>query len=123
MARFVVLYFPDNDIADDYVKVHTERKDVFQGDVMYDFQVTGLFGIPTQFCECPPERDKKIARGAKMGWWVHRDCGKPVRDSWQSPRNLLTAQSDPREADPEVKPSWTFLARNHRASVDTAKQT
>lgn len=113
MARFVVLYFPDNAVADDYVKMYTEKDD----DAELEFEVMGVFGIPTQFCECPPERDKKIARGEKMGWWVHRDCGKPVRDSWQSPKNLLTAQSDPRGLDPEVKPTWTFLARNHRVSV------
>lgn len=105
MARLVALFFEDNDEADEFLS--GLREDV--NNEVLDCSVYGLFGVPTKFCECPHNNQtnpRRIARGGKLGWWVHRECGKPLKNSWQSPRNLL--DPDMRERDPYIKPTWTF---------------
>lgn len=98
MARLVTFYFEDNDMAE-----RAMQEGLTGG------KVNGLFAVPTKFCDCPhnsPAQIRLIARGAKLGWWVHKGCGKPLHNSWQSPRNLL--DPDMRERDPYIKCTWTF---------------
>jgi hypothetical protein len=84
MAKYVVLAF-DND----------EDADSFSGTILHGgpsavgtIQIAGIFKKPTLFCECPGVSDKSV-RGAKWGWWLHKDCGKPKRGNPQHPRNLI----------------------------------
>jgi hypothetical protein len=109
MARLICLYVEDNEAAEAFVQETIETEGRFSC-VVSDMNETiegkmvpvALFAVPTQYCECDkagldagkiasgqPADGKGIARGAKLGWWVHRTCGKPVYKGWQSPRNLL----------------------------------
>lgn len=101
MPRFVVVRIDDNEVADAFIS-----------EPMEGISFVGMFGIPTKFCECEHSliKPRKILRGSKMGWWVHKDCAKPVKDSYQHPRNLL--DPDKRERAPLVCPSWVFMARS-----------
>jgi len=113
MARYVVLYFEDNTQAEEYVEsgLHATDPDAYY--------IVAMFGVPTQFCECPKidppgtvggrQGGRSIARGAKLGWWVHAACGKPTQYSYQSPKNLLTVQGPA-----PLKPQWTFIATPER---------
>jgi hypothetical protein len=70
MARYVVLSFDDNDLADDFVIEQLQDGTT----------VEGVFAKPTQFCEaggCGTGRIKAFVRGRKFGWWVCSNCHKP----------------------------------------------
>ncbi len=89
MGRFVGLYFEDNSDADLFL----EDLSKIQGYYEYNSApiAVALFAVPTMFCECPenPTKPRRQVRGSKYGWWVHKDCGKPMANSFQHPRNLL----------------------------------
>lgn len=105
MARYVLLRIEDNDEAEAFVK-GVEQQDVFfmhsntgtsttvetnSGTGSYGYlvaKVLGLFGAPTQFCECG-DKSEVSARSKKYGWWVHRKCAKPKPGNMQHPHNLL----------------------------------
>lgn len=91
--KYVVLEFDSDDEADSfsealnavgYVLSASEKSSMWK---VYP-RVKGIFRKPSQFCECAKPGEKSV-RGAKWGWWIHRDCGKPKRGQWQHPRNLL----------------------------------
>lgn len=110
MSRLVSLYFEDNEDADRFVE-GVESGQIWISDAPAPRgKVTGLFAVPTKFCECTKEESeqggKRIARGGRLGWWVHRKCGKPLTNSWQSPNNLLPEEMKSR--DPWVQVNWTF---------------
>ncbi len=87
MGRFVGLYFEDNGDADKFIEEWNEPTDAISGR-----ELVALFAVPTQFCECPHDdrtNPRRQVRGQKYGWWVHRDCGKPLVNGFQHPRNLL----------------------------------
>jgi hypothetical protein len=45
-------------------------------------KVTGVFKMPTKFCDCADQGKKMeikaYSRGRKYGWWVHT-CGRPSK--------------------------------------------
>lgn len=80
MARYVLVEVDENDRADRLI----EKLEAVPG-----LRVVGLFGKPTQFCECegPWEQSK---RGKKYGWYVCPACGFPRKyGPHQRPKNLL----------------------------------
>lgn len=103
MARAVVLLFEDNEACEAWVEESQENDGRFMVGGGEDgpthqgsFKVVGLYPIPTMICTCDaPPGGKRIVRGAKLGWWVHNTCGKPVSNSYQAPKNL-------------VDPDWTY---------------
>lgn len=119
MARFIVLRVEDNAVADQLVEEF--RQDTRS-------KVFGLFALPTVFCDCDSDNSsraaggKRITRGGRLGWFVHRGCGRANRGSWQSPRNLLEPDWSP--AAPEFmflpKLTWTHAlnAPEARANAD-----
>lgn len=124
MARFILLRVEDNADADTIVKqlqqdggVSSLASPADSFPEVHTATVAGLFPLPTVFCSCPNDQGersqggKRITRGAKLGWWVHRECGRPLQGSWQSPRNLI--QPDWSERSPEFmfqpKITWTHV--------------
>lgn len=109
MARYVLLEFDDNEAAEVFVQTIQEQN---KQPTKLDYEllaklvpaltarVRGFFFMPTQFCECPPS-DKSV-KGAKWGLWIHRDCGKPKKGSWQHPKNLL----DPEDIHPRARATY-----------------
>lgn len=67
------------------------------------FRVVGLFARPGKTCGCayiPGERSAdRVARGAKLGWWVCSTCKRPRHGNHQL-KNLITP--------PEVVEPRTF---------------
>ncbi len=90
MGRFVGLYFEDNEKGERFAE---QMKDADSKGVPFPSggQIVALFAVPTMFCECPenPTKPRRQVRGSKYGWWVHKECGKPMANSFQHPRNLL----------------------------------
>jgi hypothetical protein len=88
VARFVLLEFPDDTEAEDFVGVVLSGKPGSSWKVM---KVWGIFQKPTKFCECIA--GKKTAsgftRGVKYGWWVCARCKKPTA-KWASGRQWFT---------------------------------
>jgi hypothetical protein len=85
MAKYVLVAFDDDSEADTFTKMLIEG-------AMPDatMRVEAVFKKPTKFCECETPSEKS-SRGQKWGWWLCRNpgCGKPKRDNFQQPRNLL----------------------------------
>lgn len=82
MAKHVVLTF-DNDIeADAFVN------SINEGGKEASIRVIGIFKRPTIFCTCTVTSEKGV-RGAKYGWWLCRNCGKPVKGRWIYGHNLM----------------------------------
>jgi len=115
MARLICLYVEDNDQAQTLIDDMLAYPDARLLTPAQENDIAAipvaLFAVPTLFCECP-ERfgDSKmtgyrIARGAKLGWWVHDKCGKPRVDQWQSPRNMIGSTL---EAHTRYHVNWTF---------------
>lgn len=101
MARYVMVAFKSNAEAERFIEAIQEGSFIFPqtkvddnivyGTVSDEVYVRAVYAKPTQFCECRPEPNyaKEFVRGVKWGWLVHTKCGKPKRNQWQSPRNLL----------------------------------
>lgn len=107
MARAVVLYFEDNTDAQKLIN-HVRIEGAV---VTYEYwshdgtprdesqrlkaTVLGLFALPTNYCTCEGDlgsdvRHKLHVQGGKLGWWVHKTCGKIRPQSFQpNPNNLL----------------------------------
>lgn len=115
MAKYILLVIADDAEADAFTSAVMAMQETESGHgcVLYSVPVAdspdeykmeslttvsvrAAFQKPTRFCECVRSEREKLeepqARGKKYGFWVHRECGKPVRGNWQHPRNLL----DPR---------------------------
>lgn len=98
-GRHVVLTFDDVAQAEQFVAAVPVEGAVFFMGTDGHFQnietdtvrVSGLFGKPNQFCECPwSEGEKHYVRGSKYGLYVHDKCKKPEGGHLQSaPKNLL----------------------------------
>lgn len=98
MPRYVLVEFEDNAEARRFVEkangkfAATDAADARR-------RVIGVWGKPTQFCECPTTGKRGMfafSRSARSGWWLHVDCGKPTEawargDHWSAAigRNLL----------------------------------
>jgi len=90
MARYVLIEFEDNEAAEGFYETILSGQDT-SGAKM---RVAGVYMKPTQYCECSNPSEKSV-RGSKWGLWVHKDCGKPKKGMWQSPRNLLVDGEKP----------------------------
>lgn len=82
MAKYVLLEFDNDDEAEAFTSV---LQDDIETAVM---RAVGVYKKPTIFCDCSNPGDKSVL-GAKWGWWVHKECGRPKKGNWQNPRNLL----------------------------------
>ena len=113
MARYILIEVDDNETAGDLVaalqadgEMHFYHK--LDGDEYkvksVAAKVVGLFAKPTKFCTCPNPGDRSV-KGAKFGWWVHADCGKPKAGGNQHPRNLL----EPEGYKPPAHERWGYL--------------
>ena len=96
MARYVVLYFKDNEHAERFV---AEARD-FNGQltnicldkVQLDGRVDALIPAPTQFCEDNHSRKMPAwTLGKKFGWWVCRDCRRPSKGWGTSFRAVINS--------------------------------
>jgi hypothetical protein len=94
VAKYLVLEFEDDKDADGlveglnavgYILSASENSSMWKS---YPI-IAGVFKKPTMFCECPPSNNPKSVRGAKWGWWLHKDCGKPRKGNTHHPRNLI----------------------------------
>jgi len=114
VARYILVEVDDNETAGDFVAVVQREGNVFyytpangQGESQiktFTAKVVGLFAKPIKFCECPKPGDRQV-RGAKFGWWVHAECGKPMKGHCQHPRNLL----EPDDFKPKPDERWGYL--------------
>ena len=84
MARYVLIQIDENDRV---VRLIAKLSGI------PGLQVIGLFGKPTQFCECEVLSDRSV-RGKKYGWWVCPNCKKPKTDAMQSGLTNLMDQPD-----------------------------
>jgi hypothetical protein len=82
MAKYVLVQFDSDDAADAFTNMIMQEAERDPS-----MHVRATFKKPTAFCDCPPSANS--VRGVKWGWWLHKDCAKPKRGSWQHPRNLL----------------------------------
>jgi hypothetical protein len=88
MAKYVLIAFDDDSTADSFAN-SLKSPDT-------TVHLVSVHKRPTQFCECPNPPDRSV-RGEKWGWWVHRDCGRPKKGMWQTPKNLLAPNESARE--------------------------
>jgi len=91
MAKYVVLEFDNDELADRYVS-KLVRGSV---DTQKPYRVVGLFKSPRTWCQCPrtsySEKDS-VARGGKYGWWVHLTCRR-ARMGQHTLNNLVTVEA------------------------------
>lgn len=116
MARYVLVAFDDDKVANEFVQA-VERpggffflgtdghfRTVNVSDEPGKAFVRGVWQKPTKFCDCQPsgrKQERGYTRGKKYSWWVHKDCGKPT-SLWASGehffyslgRNLLPVSSN-----------------------------
>jgi len=109
MARFILLSCEDNEEAERFVHEYQAFSD--GGTIT----VVGLFGKPTNFCECPESYglNARSKRGAKFGWNVCVTCNR-AKFVPQTPNNLL----------PGEDPKWWNYSLSFRPSayVKTIKE-
>lgn len=125
MARFILLRVEDNAQADLIVQqlqadsgLASLASPADSLPEVYTCTVAGLFPLPTVFCICPNDPGERgqggkvITRGAKLGWFIHRVCGRPIIGSWQSPRNLIQPEWSERSPEFMFQPklTWTHVA-------------
>jgi len=124
MARFIVLRVEDNARAEELARqlvtdggVTTYASPADDLPEVLEASVVGLFAIPTKFCECTEPDEgllasmggRRITRGEKLGWWIHRGCGRPIKGSWQSPRNLIDSNWSHRDPEFMFQPKLTWI--------------
>lgn len=131
MARYVMLEFDDNQMAEEFVKaVHEGLEVIYAQQVKVDEDkweskfkplkalVRGLWFKPVNFCECIPQPEdsaRNFVKGSKFGIFVHRVCKKPRKGGNQFPKNLL---------DPKVVPgSPQRIFLQAKEPVDTTPET
>lgn len=81
MARYVVLYFENNDEAEAFA-TYSSVRDILS--TIYAPEIVALVPAPTLFCECSIRGGTKgrgFFKGQKYGWWVCAKCGKPT-EAW-----------------------------------------
>src|SRR5689334_9902659 len=88
MAKYVVVAFDIDTEADAFIETMNAATITMEDNGGATVEVVGVFKKPTLFCECTNRGDKSV-RGAKWGWWLHKDCGKPKRGNIHHPWNLL----------------------------------
>jgi hypothetical protein len=103
MARYVVIEFDDNSVAETFVADHAET---IRGDGQ---RIVGVFVKPGKTCDCPDMAranygDKNwkfagIGRGEKFGWWVCTRCNRPRKAGHQLNNQI-------RMAERFESPSW-----------------
>lgn len=105
MARYVLVEFDDNTVAEEFVEsLKINGGTYYRGadEHMHDVdpekaRVRAFFAKPTQFCDCKPPSDRQPL-SKNYQWRVCPKCNKPIRGQWQHPRNLLDPLGiDPRE--------------------------
>lgn len=76
MSRYLVIEFADNDEADAFKNKVDELTQKGKR-----LRVAGMFAIPRiMACQCVRGAAYNLAkprRGAKFGWWICGECGKP----------------------------------------------
>jgi hypothetical protein len=80
MAKYVLVAFDDDEMADDFTKALSVQGGVFY--VKSDGHMNnvdnakprGLWKKPTKFCECPPSPNRRYARSKKFGWYICVTC-------------------------------------------------
>lgn len=121
MAMAVLIEFDDDARAKAFVEkvnggYHAVDQDEDGSYTSSPRRVTGVWKVPTKFCDCA-ETGRKMdikayVRGEKYGWWIHT-CGRPSKfwvkaryRLWEAMgRNILPGAEDP-EMDPQ-KPATT----------------
>jgi hypothetical protein len=111
MARLLLISVPDNAHAEDFINAVNNGDVIFStsvvvpdsddpGEVRYvpllAPKVEAVWGLPTQFCECPDYPGSSVPT-AKMRWMVHSRCAKPRKGANQNPRDLLRPDARPGE--------------------------
>jgi hypothetical protein len=120
VARAVVLYFEDNNDADDFIAA----KDIFITDERSNMHRTYpavdlMVAVPTLFCHCTRgTKNQGWTRGLKWGWWVCSMCKKPsghpshmkrLRSCLGQARNLL--EDRPQEVSEVTDEGWGVSGR------------
>lgn len=78
MARYVLLAFDDDKVADVFVEaMQTSQRDGMPT-VPQRTDVRGVYKKPTKFCDCHGIKKRGFFRGPKWGWWVCSQCGRPT---------------------------------------------
>jgi hypothetical protein len=90
MARYVILSFEDDNVAEEFVKemevsvlttIDYGREHVRE--TYPAVKVEAMMQKPTKLCEaggCRSETTKRVvgfARGKRHGWWICKVCGRP----------------------------------------------
>lgn len=131
MARYVMLEFDDNQMAEDFIKaVHEGLGVIYPKQVKIDedkweskfiplvAKVRGLWFKPVNFCECTPQPEdsaRNFIKGSRFGVYVHKVCKKPRKGGNQFPKNLL---------DPKVVPGAPQrIWLNTKEPIDTTPET
>ena len=115
MARYVVLFFEDNDIAQEFATEWTAYWSV-DPEKRSDGEVKALVPAPTLFCEDPFSQhgNKKAGyfRGKKYGWWVCAVCGKPTKAWGEKYNAVISSGKNLLDDEEQVTPpaGWNQLA-------------
>lgn len=91
MARYMLIEVDSNATAD-RLRAQIDNAGEAKG-----MRVVGMFTRALQACECAePARNNRNAivdtRGAKMGWMICPNCGKPRNGAHQTLWNILDAR-------------------------------
>src|SRR3954465_9262450 len=98
MAKYVLVAFDDDNVADQFVK-EFDPNGYVPGDLGLPGRVVAEFKKPTQFCRCTPEQKRGTVgvTGSKFGWFVCGRCKKPKEGGGQCINNLYEADKKPWE--------------------------
>jgi hypothetical protein len=80
MAKYVLLSFDDDKLADEFVQQFTDdvvERAKYERTGIYAY-VRGVYKKPTKFCTCVGIKKRGFTRGKKYGWWVCDQCKKPT---------------------------------------------
>ncbi len=92
MGRFIVLEVDDDEMAMKLAK-HLNTTGIKKG-----WRLAGFFARPYGWCACPREGEygahKQLARGSKLGWWMHNipGCKRPRLGTHQLENQLRVEQ-------------------------------
>lgn len=104
MARYVVIEFPDNEDAEEFIRRTNDlNEDARKEKLSFRRRIVGVFVKPGKTCECLDRNkanygDKNwphatIARGEKFGWWVCSRCNRPRAAGHQLVNQLLMSET------------------------------
>lgn len=130
MAVYVLLAFPDDQDAKDFVEAQLRNYEpdiadhtgspVWEVPQLDQVTVEGVFQKPTKYCDCD-RHAKGFTRGKNYGWWVCAQCGKPTPlwsrgDMWYTaigsdllPNELHTNGKRATPVGWDSPKAWTFL--------------